>query len=186
MTERNDKIIIYNAEDGQTKIDVRLEGEMVWLNAQQMADLLSVDRTGIVKHVQNVLKTGELPAQTTCAKFALVAKDGKTRFFDHYNLDMIISVGYRVNSIRGTQFRIWATKKLREYIIKGFVMDDDRLAEGKVHKTYFEEWEERIRRISGTRNSRSTYRVRIRINGGEYTAVHRPPTTLILQGCGRA
>jgi hypothetical protein len=147
MKEINDKIIIYNAEDGQTKIDVRLEDDTVWLNAQQMSELLDIDRTGIVKHVQNVLETGELEPRSTCAKFAQVAKDGKKRLIDYYNLDMIISVGYRVNSLRGTQFRIWATQKLKEYIVKGFVMDDERLAEGGVRKTYFQEWEERIRKI---------------------------------------
>ncbi len=147
MNESDNKIIIYNTADGQTKIDVRLERETVWLNAQQMGDLFGIDRSGIVKHVQNVIETNELDVQSTCAKIAQVAKDGKKRLIDHYNLDMIISVGYRVNSIRGTQFRIWATQRLKEYIIKGFAMDDERLAEGKVARGYFEEFEERIRRI---------------------------------------
>ncbi len=139
-------IILYESVDGALKLEVPIDGETVWLNAQQMSDLFGIDRSGIVKHVQNILETNELEAKSTCAKIAQVAKDGKKRLIDHYNLDMIISVGYRVNSMRGTQFRIWATNRLREYIIKGFTLDDERLKNGK-KETYFDELIERVRAI---------------------------------------
>ena len=150
MMEKNNKIIIYNAEDGQTKIDVRLEDDTVWLSQGQMADLFQKTAPTINEHIKNVFLEGELPESSTIRNFRIVQKEGSRaveRDIDHYNLDVIISVGYRVSSLRGTQFRIWATQKLKEYIIKGFVMDDERLAKGRVHKTYFEEWEERIRKI---------------------------------------
>ncbi|MEA1968585.1 MAG: RhuM family protein [Thermodesulfobacteriota bacterium] len=126
-SESNGEIIIYESGDGTPHISVRVENETVWLDAHQMADLFGIDRSGIVKHIKNIYETGELEPKTTCAKIAQVAKDGKKRQMDTYNLDVIISVGYRVNSIRGTHFRIWATKRLKEYIVKGFTMDDERL-----------------------------------------------------------
>ncbi len=147
MEEKNNKIIIYNAEDGQTKIDVRLENETVWLTQDQMAELFDKGRSTITEHINNVINEGELAENSVCRFFRRTGNDGKEYQVKYYNLDMIISVGYRVNSLRGTQFRIWATQKLKEYIIKGFAMDDERLAEGRVRKTYFEEWEERIRKI---------------------------------------
>lgn len=139
-------IILYESTDGALKLEVPIDGDTVWLNAQQMGDLFGIDRSGIVKHIQNVIETNELEVKSTCAKIAQVAKDGKKRLIDHYNLDMIISVGYRVNSLRGTQFRIWATKRLREYIIKGFTLDDERLKNGG-KETYFDELIERVRAI---------------------------------------
>lgn len=145
-----DKIIIYNTEDGQTKIDVRLENETVWLSQRQMAELFDCSIDNVSLHLRNVFAQGELDEETTTEESSIVQKEGGravSRPLKLYNLDAIISLGYRVNSIRGTQFRIWATQKLKEYIIKGFVMDDERLADGKVHKTYFEEWEDRIRKI---------------------------------------
>jgi len=138
----NSQIILYESDDG-LKVRVRLEDETVWLNASQMAELFDIDRSGIVKYVKNIYEIGELEAHSTCAKIAQVAKDGKERKMDYYNLDMIISVGYRVNSLRGTQFRIWATKRLKEYIVKGFTLDDERLKEGKKN-TYFDELIERV------------------------------------------
>jgi len=149
MKKDNQKsqIIIYNTEDGETKIEVQMKDETVWLSQKQMAELFDKDRKTITEHIQNVFKEGELVENSVCRKFQHTAKDGKIYNVSFYSLDVIISVGYRVNSLRGTQFRIWATQKLKEYIIKGFVMDDERLAEGRVNKTYFEEWEERIRRI---------------------------------------
>jgi len=144
------KIIIFNSEDGQTKIDVRLDGDTVWLSQKQMAELFQKDTRTVNEHIQNVYFEGELEEESTVRKFRTVQSEGKrivSRDIDHFNLDVIISVGYRVHSLRGTQFRIWATQKLKEYIVKGFVMDDERLSEGRVRKTYFEEWEERIRRI---------------------------------------
>lgn len=145
MDKENNKIIIYNTESGDTKIEVKLEDETVWLSQDQMAELFDKAKSTINEHIQNIYTQKELVLEETMRKF------GNSEFpqkpTNYYNLDMIISVGYRVNSIRGTQFRIWATQKLKEYVVKGFVMDDDRLAEGGVKKTYFQEWEERIRKI---------------------------------------
>jgi hypothetical protein len=146
-TENNNQIIIYNTEDGKTKIKVTTSDETVWLSQKQMAELFDKDRKTITEHIQNVFKEGELAENSVCRKFQHTAKDGKKYNINFYNLDVIISVGYRVKSLRGTQFRIWATQKLREYIIKGFVMDDERLENGNVPKGYFQEWEERIRKI---------------------------------------
>ncbi|MCK9379099.1 MAG: virulence RhuM family protein, partial [Candidatus Moranbacteria bacterium] len=130
--ELNNKIIIYSTEDGQMEIEVNLDGETIWLSQKQMAELFDKDRKTITEHIGNVFKEGELLENSVCRKFQHTALDGKTYNINHYNLDVIISVGYRVKSLRGTQFRIWATQKLREYIVKGFVMDDERLAEGGV------------------------------------------------------
>ena len=148
--EQNNKIILYNTEDGKTEIEVSLEGETVWLSQKQMAELFQTTVANINQHIGNVIKEGELEEISTIKKSLIVQKEGNrsiNREVVFYNLDMIISVGYRINSLRGTQFRIWATQKLKEYIVKGFAMDDERLSEGRVKKTYFEEWEERVRRI---------------------------------------
>jgi len=148
--EKNNQIIIYNTEDGQTKVEVKVENETVWLSQKQMAELLACSIDNITLHLKNIYFEGELAESSTSEDSSVVQKEGNrevSRSVKIYNLDAIISVGYRVNSLRGTQFRIWATQKLRDYIIKGFAMDDERLAEGKVAKTYFEEWEERIRKI---------------------------------------
>lgn len=147
---KNKNIIIYTSEDGQIKVDVPMDGETVWLSQKQMAELFNKDENTIGEHIQNIYKEGELFKDPTTRDFRVVQREkGRLiqRIINHYNLDVIISVGYRVHSIRGTQFRIWATKLLKEYIIKGFAMDDERLANGGVQKTYFEEWEERIRKI---------------------------------------
>ena len=141
----DNQIIIYNTEDGEIKIEARMKDETVWLTQDQMADLFDKAKSTINEHIQNVYDEKELILENTMRKFG--NSEFSTRAINYYNLDVIISVGYRVKSLRGTQFRIWATNKLKEYIIKGFVMDDERLAEGRVRKTYFEEWEERIRRI---------------------------------------
>lgn len=127
-----------------------MKGETVWLSQKQMAELFdcSVDNIGL--HLKNIYSERELSEKSTTEESSLVQFEGNReviRPLKLYNLDAIISVGYRINSLRGTQFRIWATKQLREYIIKGFVMDDERLASGRVRKDYFEEWEERIRKI---------------------------------------
>lgn len=148
--EKNNKIIIYKTEDGQSRIEVRLENETVWLSQKQMAELFDCTVENIIFHLQNVFESGELNEKPTAKDSLVVQQEGGRavkRQVKIYNLDAIISVGYRINSLRGTQFRIWATQKLRDYIIKGFAMDDERLAEGRVAKTYFEEWEERIRKI---------------------------------------
>src|SRR3989344_7067889 len=157
--DKNNQIIIYNTEDGETKIEVRMKDETVWLSQKQMAELFDKDRKTITEHIQNAFKEGELVENSVCRKSQHTAEDGKIYSVNFYNLDVIISVGYRINSLRGTQFRIWATQKLKEYIVKGFVMDDERLAEGGVKKTYFEEWEERIRRI---RTSEANFYQKIR------------------------
>lgn len=143
------EIILYQTENGQTKIEVILENETVWLNQYQLEELFQTDRTSILRHIKNIYKTGELIEETTCAKIAQVRQEGKRkvkRDILYYNLDVIISVGYRVNSHRGTQFRIWATQQLKEYLIKGFVMDDERLKSGN-QMNYFDELMERIRDI---------------------------------------
>jgi hypothetical protein len=147
MKEEKNKIIIYKTEDGNTQIEVNLKGETVWLSQKQMAELFDCSTDNISLHLKNIFKEGELAENSVTEGSSVTASDGKKYKVRHYNLDAIISVGYRINSLRGTQFRIWATDKLRDYIIKGFAMDDDRLAEGRVKKTYFEEWQERIRRI---------------------------------------
>ncbi len=123
------EIVLYRAADGGPALDVRLERESVWLDAHQMAELLGRDRTVIVRHIRNVYDSGELPRESTCAKNAQVAADGKVRQMDFYNLDMIISVGYRVNSLRGTQFRIWATNVLRQHLVQGYTVHERRLKE---------------------------------------------------------
>lgn len=120
------KIVIYQTKDGKTSIDVKLENETVWLNQAQMAELFQTDRTSIVKHVNNIYKSEELEKDSTCAKIAQVQMEGNRtikRHIIYYNLDMIISVGYRVNSMRGTQFRIWANKILKDYLIKGYAIN---------------------------------------------------------------
>ncbi|MEA1986968.1 MAG: virulence RhuM family protein [Candidatus Marinimicrobia bacterium] len=138
--------LLYTSPNGEIKVSVLLQNETIWLNAHQMATLFDIDRTGVVRHLKNIYETGELDINSTCAKIAQVAKDGKNRVMDFYNLDAIISVGYRVNSFRGTQFRIWATKQLKELIIKGFVLDEEKLKnpENPFGTDYFEQLEEKI------------------------------------------
>ena len=145
--EQNNKIILYNTEDGEAKIEVAVDGDTVWLSQRQMAELFDCTTDNISLHLKNVFNEAELSENSVTEEYSVTADDGKNYKVKHYNLDAIISVGYRINSLRGTQFRIWATQKLKEYIVKGFVMDDERLSEGGVKKSYFEEWEERIRRI---------------------------------------
>ena len=123
----NDKIIIYQTEDGQTKVDVRMENDTVWLTQAQMAELFQTDRTSIVRHISNIYKVEELDRESTCAKIAQVQVEGKrtvSRQIPYFNLDMIISVGYRVNAKRGVQFRRWANKVLKEYLVKGYAVND--------------------------------------------------------------
>ncbi|MCR0327053.1 virulence RhuM family protein [[Clostridium] innocuum] len=143
------KVIIYQTEDGLTKIDVNMQDETVWLSLEQMADLFQRDKSTISRHIKNIFAEGELVREATVANFATVQNEGDRkveRVIDYYNLDVIISVGYRVKSQRGVQFRIWATNILKEYIKKGFAMDDDRLKE-LGGGGYFKELLERIRDI---------------------------------------
>jgi len=142
-------IILYQTEDGITKIDVRLENETVWLTQKLMAELFQTTPQNITIHLKNIFEEGELEEISTCKDFLQVQKEGNRKVERNqkfYNLDVIISVGYRVKSHRGTQFRIWATQRLKEYIVKGFTLDDERLkAAGQIR--YFDELVERIRDI---------------------------------------
>jgi len=140
------ELILYRTEDGQTKIKVRLQDDTAWLSLNEMTELFQRDKSVVSKHIKNVFEEGELSPDAVVANFATTAADGKTYQVDHFNLDVIISVGYRVKSHRGTQFRIWATQRLREYIIKGFTMDDDRLKQAG-GGNYFDELLARIRDI---------------------------------------
>lgn len=141
-------IIFYSSPEGKIKIEVIYSGETFWLTQKRIAELFSVDRSVITKHLQNIFKTSELAEDSARANFAHTADDGKTYQTNFYNLDAIIAVGYRVNSKQATQFRIWATRTLREFIIKGFVLDDERLKQGKIFgKDYYDELLERIREI---------------------------------------
>lgn len=147
QNEMNQKsnMIIYTTEDGLAKIETTFDGDTVWLSIDQMAELFQRDRSVIGKHIRNIFKEGELQKESVWAKFAYTAADGKVYDVDYYNLDVIISVGYRVKSKRGTQFRIWATNILKEYMRKGFAMDDERLK--NLGGGYFKELLERIRDI---------------------------------------
>ncbi|MDA9057475.1 virulence RhuM family protein [Flavobacteriaceae bacterium] len=138
------EIIIYQTEDGQTKIQTRLENEMVWLSIEQMSELFQKSRSTINEHILNIFKEGELEKEASMRKIGI--SDFSTKPTNIYNLDVIISVGYRVKSHRGVQFRKWATARLKEYIIKGFTMNDDLLKESG-GGNYFDELLERIRDI---------------------------------------
>ena len=157
--ENNSEIIIYTAPDGTTKLQVQLEDETVWLTQEQMAMLFGKDRTTVNRHINNIFNEGELDENVVCAFFTHTTKhgaiEGKTQSkqVKYYNLDVIISVGYRVKSPQGTKFRQWATKRIHEYIVKGFTMDDDRLKQEGSRSRYFEELLQRIRDIrSSERN----------------------------------
>jgi len=142
------EILLYSTNDGAVKIDVLAQDDTLWLTQKRMAELFLVDRTVITKHLKNIFDDNELDKNSVCAKFAHTGTDGKNYQTQYYNLDAIIAVGYRVNSKQATQFRIWATKTLSEFIIKGFVIDDERLKNGQhFGKDYFEELLERIREI---------------------------------------
>lgn len=147
------QFLVYEAEDGRVKIDVRLEDETVWLTQKLMADLFQVTVPTINEHIKNIYEERELIPDATIRKFRIVQKEGQrnvTRMVDYYNLDIIISVGYRVKSHVATRFRIWATQRLREYIVKGFVLDDERLKNPDQPFDYFDEL---IRRIQEIRTS---------------------------------
>ena len=144
----NNEIILYTSPEGHKKVAVYYQGETVWLTQKQLAELFDVDRSVISKHLGNIFAEGELQEDSVCAIFAHTAEDGKTYQTNFYNLDAIIVVGYRVNSLQATRFRIWATQTLKEFIIKGFVLDDERLKQGqRFGRDYFDELLERIREI---------------------------------------
>jgi hypothetical protein len=140
------EFLLYQTGDGQTRLEVAFRGETCWLSLNQLAELFQRDKSVISRHIKNIFDEGELAQESVVANYATTATDGKTYQIDYFNLDVIISVGYRVKSHRGTQFRIWATQRLREYIIKGFTMDDDRLKQNG-GGNYFDELLARIRDI---------------------------------------
>lgn len=146
MAEPGGEIILYQTEEGAPRIEVRLDEQTVWLSLNQMAELFQRDKSTISRHIANVFAEGELQQATSVADFATHLPDGRTYQVRYYNLNVIISVGYRVRSLRGTQFRIWATERLRDYIVKGFAMDDDRLKQ-LGGGTYWRELLDRIRDI---------------------------------------
>ena len=146
MNQNNSQIILYQTEDGKTKVEVKMDGETVWLTQDQMAELFEKGRSTVTEHILNAFKEGELDENSVCREFRRTGADGKEYAVKHYNLDVVISVGYRVKSLRGTQFRIWATQRLREYIVKGFVLDDERLKDTGGGK-YWKELLDRIRDI---------------------------------------
>lgn len=142
----NSEIVMYQTEDGLTKIETTFDGDTVWLSLDQMAELFQRDKSTISRHIKNIFNEGELERNSVVANFATTASDGKIYQVDYYNLDVIISVGYRVKSIRGTQFRIWANSILKEYLKKGFAMNDE-LLKNNGRGVYFDELLERIRDI---------------------------------------
>lgn len=146
QSSSGDSLLLYQSEDGQVKLDVRFEGETVWLSQSQMTVLFSRDKSTISRHLKSIFEEGELVRQSVVANYATTADDGKTYQVDFYNLDVVLAVGYRVKSEQGTRFRQWATQRLREYLIKGFTLDDERLKSGSSYN-YFKELLERIREI---------------------------------------
>lgn len=171
----NSEILIFQTEDGQTNIEVRLEEETVWLSQIQMAELFQTTKQNISLHIKNVFGEGELEEISTVKNYLTVQTEGKRevqRQLKFYNLDVIISVGYRVKSHRGTQFRIWATQQLKEYLIKGFILNDEKLKENGHTNIYFDELLERIRDI---RSSEKIFYAKIRDIYA--TAVDYDPTT---------
>ena len=146
MQENNSQIIIYQTESGETKLEVTFNDETVWLTQMQMAELFGKSKKTISEHISNIFKEEELAENSVVRNFRTTAQDGKNYNTNFYNLDVIISVGYRVKSKQGTQFRIWATQRLKEYIIKGFALNDDRFKTGN-SMNYFNELQTRIREI---------------------------------------
>ena len=148
-TDEYGEILIYQTDDGQTNIEVKIEDDTVWLTQQQMSELFQTSRTNVVEHIKHIYEEGELDEISTCRNFRQVRKEGNrevTRQILHYNLDMIISLGYRIKSVIATRFRQWSTKRLKEYMIKGFTIDDERL-KGNGGGNYWKELLDRIRDI---------------------------------------
>ena len=146
MSKTPKEVVIYKSADGLAALSVFIENETVWLSLDQMATLFSRDKSTVSRHIKNIFEEGELEAKSVVAKNATTAADGKTYQVDYYNLDVIISVGYRVKSVQGTRFRQWATQRLKEYIVKGFTMDDERL-KNVGGGNYWKELLDRIRDI---------------------------------------
>lgn len=159
--ENYGEILIYQSDDGLTNVEVKIQDETVWLTQQQMSELFQTSRTNVVEHIKHIYDEGELDEISTCRKFRQVRKEGNrqvTREIPFYNLDMIISLGYRVKSVISTNFRRWATERLKEYIIKGFTMDDERL-KGNGRGTY---WKELLDRIRDIRSSEKVWNIKCR------------------------
>ena len=164
LLQPSGELVLFQTEDGRTRLQVRLEAETVWLSQAQMAELFQTTKQNISFHIQNIYEENELRQDRTVKEYLTVQSEGSRevkRNIEFYNLDVVISVGYRVKSIRGTQFRIWATQRLREYIVKGFTMDDERLKNppGPGVPDYFDELLERIRDI---RSSEKRVYLRVR------------------------
>jgi hypothetical protein len=145
LVRRESEFLLYTTPEGAVKVDVLFKDETVWLTQKTIADLFGVGVPAVNKHLKNIFESGELDPGATISKMEMVRSEGArevARVVDFYNLDAIIAVGYRVNSYQATQFRIWATRTLREFMVKGFVLDDERLKQGKAvfGKDYFEEW----------------------------------------------
>ena len=149
IVKQQSDFILYTSNEGKVNIEVFLQDETIWLTQKAISELYGVQRPAITKHLKNIFDCGELQEDSVSSILEHTANDGKKYKTKFYNLDAIISVGYRVNSYQATQFRIWATRTLKEYIIKGFVLDDERLKQGKqvFGKDYFDELLERIREI---------------------------------------
>ena len=148
MAQHNTDIIFYSSPEGNVRVEVVYEDEAFWLSQKRMSELFGVEVNTINYHLKEIFKIGELQEDRVIRKIRITADDGKKYLTNFYDLDVIIAVGYRVNSFQATQFRIWATKVLREFIIKGFVLDDERLKEGSRYgKEYFDELLDRIREI---------------------------------------
>ncbi|MEK7161184.1 MAG: RhuM family protein, partial [Patescibacteria group bacterium] len=149
------EFLLYTTPNGKVRVEIFLRDENIWLTQAKIAELFGVERSVVTKHLQNIFQDGELGKNLTCAKFAQVQNEGQrqvSRDVEFYNLDAIISVGYRVNSTQATQFRIWATERLKEYIIKGFTMDDERLK--TPNYTFGQDYfEEQLARIADIRSS---------------------------------
>ena len=135
--EENNKILIYTDNDGLTKIDVKLEEDTLWLTQAQMCELYQTSKSNVSEHIKHIFEEGELQEDSVVRKFRTTADDGKTYNVTYYNLDMIISLGYRIKSVIATRFRQWATQRLKEYMIKGFTIDDERL-KGNSGGDYFD------------------------------------------------
>lgn len=145
MSDTNE-IIIYQSKDGETRIDVKVTGETVWLSQQQLCELYNTSKANVSEHIKHIFEDGELDEESVVRKFRITATDGKSYNVTYYNLDMTISLGYRIRSVIATHFRKWATERLKEYIIKGFTMDDERL-KGNGGGAYWHELLDRIRDI---------------------------------------
>ena len=147
------QIILYQTEDGKTRVEVRFEHENVWLSQKLMSELFDVTVSTVNEHLSNIFKTGELTADSVIRDFLITAADHKKYTTKMYSLEVIIALGYRVNSVRGTLFRQWATDRLKEYMVKGFTMDDTRLKQGGYKSRFFEELLERIRDFAPSKNA---------------------------------